>query len=280
MKNKKIIILTVFIISATVFGVLGMSNIFENIWQTTGEKDNSYTVNRENLQGDATVFNYPYFDVREYKSLTDINALERYSPEIKSYEQYLLSDDKDKLLISYDKEASSDMITYQEVANICGEAIKYMYGITEHQNIPVMIKYIYHNDANVLNQKYYQYVLFTESRSYIDMTIDPYSGEIKNITTSQMLVTDFNENIKANIQSDYLIVDIESLIINQTKENLDILGNNVAVDKYEISEKQPMDGFKDYRVEVWHTDGTRTSMRYITIDFEYFELWSYTTYKL
>ena len=86
MKNKKIIILTVFIIVVTVFGVIGMSNMFENIWQTIGEKDNSYTVNQENLQGESTVFNYPYFNIKDHNQLTDNSIKERYSTAINTYE--------------------------------------------------------------------------------------------------------------------------------------------------------------------------------------------------
>ena len=276
MKNKKIIILTVFIISATVFGVLGMSNIFENIWQTTGEKDNSYTVNRENLQGEATVFNYPYFDVKEHNRITDNFVRERYASDIDLYELTLSQDISNRsTLANVDKSPTDDMVSYQYVANLCGEAVKYLYGITEHQNFPSVITYFY-NISGKGEEQVYSHRIRTND-DYIEMLVDSYTGEIYSVSTSGGLVIELSENLEEDRKTDVLTDSVKAALIAQTNENLDILGNSKKIERYEFLDMHRMLGCNKFIVRVFHTDGTESSMSFDTVDFDYYELTHYGT---
>lgn len=99
MKNKKIISLTVFAVVLVLAGILGLSKLFENGWQNENTIDNS--LDAEIIENSEIKIDYPY-TVSE-KSL---NA-----------EEY------------------PDIISYQEAANIAGEAILYLSGVTEHQKV-------------------------------------------------------------------------------------------------------------------------------------------------
>ena len=267
MKNKKIIILTVFIIVVTVFGVICMSNMFENIWQTTGEKDNSYTVNQENLQGESTVFNYPYFNIKEHNQLTDNSVKERYSTAINTYELASKHELNNKISIpNFDKEPTNDMVSFQYVSNVCGEVIKYLYGITEHQNFPAAIIYYYYGDVNE-----YEYRWITDT-DIIELVVDAYTGNIKHINTSGELIINLDGYIEENKDTDFLMEDTKSALIAQVKEDLDVIGNHKEIEKIEFLNIYTMYDHYQYNVHIFYTDKTDSSMWYNTIDFKHFEL--------
>ena len=129
MKNKKIVPMTIAMVAVVLIGMLGLTKVFENGWQQENVVDNS--LNAEIADDTETVFDYPYFNIEEHSKITDRELLARYQNEIANYEEAIRKADKNVVMLRFDTEPSSDMISYQDVANICGEAIKYMYGITK-----------------------------------------------------------------------------------------------------------------------------------------------------
>lgn len=99
MKNKKLITITVCLVSAVLIGMFGLSKFFENSWQQEKTVDND--LNAEIIDNGEMKIDYPYT----------------------VSERSLNSDDY------------PNIISYQEAANIAGEAILYLSGVTEHQKV-------------------------------------------------------------------------------------------------------------------------------------------------
>ena len=118
MKNKKIISLTILAVVLVAVGILGLSKLFETSWQNENTVDNS--LDAEIIDDGASTFNYPYVN---YTQLSDEEK------QIYCYsflEEYILPE--------------NEKLTYQEVVNKTGEAIKYLTGYTEHQKKPMVIE--------------------------------------------------------------------------------------------------------------------------------------------
>ena len=99
MKNRKIALLTVLSVVIVAVGILGLSKLFETGWQNENTVDNS--LDAEIVENSEMKIDYPYTI-----SERSLNA-----------EEY------------------PDIISYQEAANIAGEAILYLSGVTEHQKV-------------------------------------------------------------------------------------------------------------------------------------------------
>ncbi|MBR6610469.1 MAG: hypothetical protein IKK99_09680 [Oscillospiraceae bacterium] len=278
MKNKKVISLTVVLIGAVIAGVIGMSKLLETYWQTTDSKDNNLTVNENNFSSEKSVFDYPYFDVKEHNKLTDNAVRERYISDINLYEITLTQDDENKIIIAnVDKAPTSDMVSYQQVANVCGEAVKYLYGMTEHQNFPSAITY-YYNISSKGKENVYSYRLRIDEH-YIEFLVDSYTGEICSVSTSGGLVIELNENAEEDRITDFLTDDIKSSLIALANENLDVLGNSRKIERYEFIDMHRMLGCNRFTVRISHTDATESWMNFATVDFDYYELTGYRITK-
>ena len=105
MKDKKIIYTTGFAVILVITVIAALSKFAEFSWQTKGEIENNLSVDESNLQQEATVFNYPF------------------------------------KIIENDIPVPESAISYQEAANIAGEAIKYISGITDHQKTDATVEY-------------------------------------------------------------------------------------------------------------------------------------------
>lgn len=130
MKNKKIIILTIFAVALILVGILSLSKLFENNWQNENTVGNNLDVvivdNRENI------FNYPY--------VTPEQAMEN-SRQVDL--SNLIDAAKDNIDLP-----ESGRISYQEAVNKVGEDIKYLTGFKNHTVQPVV--------AQLINNKYTQ----------------------------------------------------------------------------------------------------------------------------
>ncbi len=276
MKNKKIISLTIFAVVLVLAGILGLSKVFENGWQNENTVDNSLSA--EIVDSTETFFDYPYFNIEEHSQISDSEILARYEKEISYYEENIRNADKNVVILRFDTEPTSDMITYQDVANICGEAIKYMYGITKHSNYPAVISYYY--DARIKSYTYYSYTLIMED-DYIGMKVNPLNGEIISLGTSHCLAIEPDENIKldTNIKDKqgtiYLTEDMRQSLEKQVIENMEILGLKKYNEKIEFTDIYSDDGYYRVYVNIKHTDNSETWMGYNTVDFNYYELWDY-----
>ena len=169
-----------------------------------------------------SLFDYPYFDVKEHNKLTDNAVRERYISDINLYEITLTQDDENKIIIAnVDKAPTSDMVIYQQEANNCGEAVKYLYGMTEHQNFPSAITY-YYNISSKGKENVYSYRLRIDEH-YIEFLVDSYTGEICSVSTSGGLVIELDENAEEDRITEFLTDYVKSSLIAQANENLDVL---------------------------------------------------------
>ena len=269
MKNKKIIPITICLVTAVLVGILGLSKFFETSWQQENTVDNS--LNAEIIDNTETVFDYPYFNIKEHENLTDKQLLEIYSSEINTYKLEIQEGMQSMTMRSYDTEPSSEMVNYQDVANICGEKLKYLYGITNHSNIPACISFY-----QLLNIDFrYLYCIIIDD-NYIFMTVNPYNGEIISISTSGVLVIEPDENIKPDRKTNYLTDDVKFALMKQIENDLEIIGIENEIEKIDFYDVSSDNGNYKFMVNIFGTDYDEVSMSYGTVDFNYYELWNYS----
>ncbi|MBQ3588120.1 MAG: hypothetical protein II977_06090 [Oscillospiraceae bacterium] len=121
MKNRKVICITVLLITAAMIGVAVLSRILETAWQAAGDKENQLTVNDEKLQAEEIAFDYPYIN---YSQLNEAEK-KLYGGWFGMTEDSVLHENKE--------------FTYQQAANKLGEVVKYLTGYTGHQKKPMVI---------------------------------------------------------------------------------------------------------------------------------------------
>lgn len=160
MKNKKIIPITICLVVAVLIGILGLSKFFETSWQQENTVNNS--LDAEIADDTETVFDYPYINKEIAENMEEKNwfveaMLRRYSDDIPVPE---------------------NAVTYQQAANIVGDAITYACGFTGHQKNPAYI-----NSCNyMIGQTYSEDdPVATHQRGYKYIHIDEYNGEYKDI---------------------------------------------------------------------------------------------------
>ena len=268
MKNRKIITLTVAIVAVTLVSILGLSKMFETLWQQKNTVDNNLSA--EIVDDIETVFNYPYFNIEEYEKITDKEILERYNAEINSYKFNINEDFQQNIMRRYDTEPTDEMVTYQDVANICGNTLKYIYGITLHSTYPTCVSYYYEVNKNVDNATYCYCLIFEDK--YIFMTVDPYTGNVTSISVNGFLVIEHNDNFdmlkgKSNITEDERIVLFQQIENDMSIINSEKVIKEINVMDYDIE----TDSIRIY-LQLDFTDETRGIMYYKTVDFQYFEL--------
>lgn len=181
MKKGKIAVITACAVVLILGGVIALSRAFENSWQNENTIDNSLNV--EIVDSSESVFNYPY-----------INA-------------QILENDKSLLwnnilgITSDVVPVPENAISYQEAANIAGEAIQYITGYMNHQKSTAFVDcQLWHrniSDNSPLdysvdkvhseNLTVYKYVILedTDNDKYFEIdiyaTVDPFTKEIYSI---------------------------------------------------------------------------------------------------
>ena len=181
MKNKKLISITVCLVAAVLVGILGLSKFFESTWQNENTVDNS--LDAEIVDSSESVFNYPYITAQMLendKSLPWNNIIGITSDVVPVPE---------------------NAISYQEAANIAGEAIQYITGYMNHQKASAFVdcqlwhRYISDNSPldfsvdKVHSEELtvYKYVILedTDNDKHFEVdiyaTVDPFTKEIYSI---------------------------------------------------------------------------------------------------
>jgi len=161
MKNKKVIFLTIIIVTVALIGVLSMSKVFETMWQQGSTVDNSLSA--EVVDDIETAFNYPYINKEIAENMEEKNWF---------VEAMLRRDSFDSIPVP------ENAITYQQAANIIGDAITYACGFTGHQKNPAYI-----NCCDYLIGQTYSEddPVATHQRGYKYIHIDEYNGEKKPV---------------------------------------------------------------------------------------------------
>ncbi len=138
-----------------------MSKFFEAAWQNENTVDNSLNV--EITDNTETVFDYPFINNEIAENMEEKNwfvetMLRRYSDD--------------------NIPVPENAITYQQAANIVGDALTYASGFTGHQKNPAYI-----NCCNYLIGQIYSEddPVATHQRGYKYIHIDEHNGEIKPV---------------------------------------------------------------------------------------------------
>lgn len=206
MKNKKVIFLTIIIVTVALIGVLSMSRVFETMWQNTGTSENNLDVDESNLQ-QQTAFNYPYI-IDNGQTVDWDNQYITTPPE--------------------------DVITWQQAANIAGETIKDIFGITNHQKSTA--KMCYYDRPNTENERfsgetYYYYSEWDKDINGVIQNInvwayiDAHTGEV-------LLLNNVNETAKterANVEWQAPTDNIKKKLLKDTNDILAYFGKNEVV---------------------------------------------------
>ena len=161
MKNKKIVPMTIAMVAVVLIGMLALSKFFENSWQQENTVDNS--LDAEIVENDNNIFNYKYTNIALFKqdrSIVEYPVDVIIDNYIENFEAYI-----NKSGIN-DKAAE---ISYQEAANIAGEAIKYSIGFTDHQNTVAFVERV-----PFKNTKYRYTENIDETEELYTETLDTY----------------------------------------------------------------------------------------------------------
>ncbi len=261
MKNKKIISLTIVIVAVVLIGVLGLSRFFEVSWQQENTVDNSLSINDIN-QNETVQFDYPYLDYEGLINSTDKKVIERYKVFI---EDFARKEMYDRGWIDPDIETK---ISYQDVANICGEYFKYSLGISEQSAFPSYIHLEHELDGWT-----YSYWYLGEDftlRAFIDID----TGDFKEIVSSGPILFDYKEGLGYQWtveRPDNEICDIlqqyTNEIISLANIKKDIPVTNMEylyVGSERIPDADPPCGCYIYYVQTQFQDGEYRLFRYTT----------------
>ena len=157
MRNKKIIPLTIAIVSIVLIGMLSLSKVFEATWQSENTVDNSLSA--EVVDDVETIFDYP-FVIDNGETINWDNKYMTTPPE--------------------------GAITWQQAANVAGETLKYMFGYTDHQKNQAKMCYYDRpeepSDATFPGIKCYYYYLpiHNDNENFTGeafVMIEPFTGE-------------------------------------------------------------------------------------------------------
>ena len=210
MKNKKIIPLTIAMVAVVLIGMLGLSKFFETTWQNTGESENNLDVDESNLQK-QTIFDYPYI-IDNGQTIDWDN-------------QYMIT-------------PSQGTLSWQQAANIAGETIKDMFGITDHQKSTA--KMCYYNRPYTENIRFsgttYYYISEWDKEIDGDIQkvnawayIDAYTGEVLLLN----YVNETEKTERANVEWQVPTDNIKKKLLKDTNDILIYLGKT-EVERFEI----------------------------------------------
>ena len=193
MKNKKIIPLTIAIVAVALIGTLGLSKIFENGWQNENTVDNS--LNIDIIENTETVFNYPYINKEIADNMEEKNW----------FIEAMLRD-----YFNSSIPVPENAITYQQTANIIGDAITYACGFTGHQKNPAFIMCCNYLIGQVYSE---DDPVATHQAGYNYIHIDEYNGEEKAVYRYQ----NWNE-LKFNEEGSFTDTIIDAFVDVYTGE--------------------------------------------------------------
>ncbi len=251
MKNTKIIFLTVAVVAVALLSVLGMSNIVETAWQQENTVDN--TLDAEITDSVESVFDYPYLQYSKNKeTLTDYNKWFGESWAKWRTEEFIESDE--------------NMISYQEAANVAGEAIKYIYGMTEQsQNVAALQLYNYTPSRNYIQEKRYIYRFFDSSHNLYTVRIDPYNKIIFQIS---------KDNLKGfRLGDTYEVTDEENKEIRDVFEQyLSFLGIDCEVLSFSLIASYADNGIIHYTINSYLSNDHIASVSINKDKDKYYEL--------
>ena len=189
MKNKKIISLTIFAVVLVAVGILGLSKLFENGWQNVEQIDNKLDV--EIIDSVENVFDYKYVTFENMECLEKVNWFvdDKYKTDCFFREQILPLPD--------------GAISYQDAANIAGNAITYTTGETSHQKntaylniVPQFIGKAYNANKELIH---FNIVGYDDIDSLAQMDIFYYQSFNETIPQEEKTVSDIEFSVGIDV---------------------------------------------------------------------------------
>ncbi|MBQ6850011.1 MAG: hypothetical protein IJN77_03105 [Oscillospiraceae bacterium] len=267
MKNRKILYLTVFSVVVVIIGIICFSRLAENIWQATGEIDNNLNVDESALYQENIVIDYPYYMLNDHKVYIDKEFQKNYSSIVDMYNRTKVKPD-----YMFNNFSAPELnYSHQDIANICGEAIKYLYGRADLQNnkSAVIFNYITEDNLNEWLANYWYndefqvaYNLETGEFEYIECWEQ--GASIKEDTT------DTSTGSQDYYYTDDVKLDIEQMIY----ESLSIIKPEAEIVniKYSTDTNYVFKGVYHLRARIDYKDGKEAELCFRTKDFDVYEL--------
>ncbi len=265
MKNKKIVYLTAIAVALVLVGILGLSKVFENGWQNENTIDNSLDVNESNLYPESINIDYPFYMLNDHDIYENSEFKQRYPQIIKMYERI-----EEKPDYMFDNSiASKTNFTHQDIANNCGEIIKYLYGRADLQNnkAAVLFGYFTEENKNLLVRYWY--------KDEFEIFFNPISGEIEDLEclaqggTIKEDATDTSEWTQ-DYYTDDVKLDIEQMIY----ETVSIIKPEAEITniKYSTDTNYLFKGVYHLRARIDYKDGKEAELCFRTRGFDIYEL--------
>lgn len=267
MKNKKIIYLTVFTFILVITCIVGLSKLAEFNWQTTGEINNDLNVDESTLYQENIVVDYPYYMLNDHKVYADKEFQENYPAVVAMYNRS--NGEPDYMFNNFS--ATELNYSHQDIANICGEAIKYLYGRADLQNnkSAVLFNYITEDDRNVWIANYwyndeFQIAYNLETGEYEDIECWEEGASIKED------INDTSVGSQDYYYSDDVKLDIEQMI----HEAISVIKPEAEITsiKYSTDTNYVFKGVYHLRARIDYKDGKEAEICFRTKDFDVYEL--------
>ena len=298
MKNKKTITITVAIVAVMLLCILGMSRIFETTWQQENTVDNSLSAEiadtniYNNLE--QSEFDYPFLTQEDCINGKDEAAYIRYRDAIDPLWKSQMSwaiEKRENRKYYYPQEG---MLTFQEVANKCGEIAKYIVGYTEHTKLPaVIVYYPADNDEGLsrvntgydfTGEPYFYYFFLNENQDKsLQFIINAITGKVIWMNVDGEILVDYIEGLDYYYCFSEPSSEINLELEEQTEHAMKVLGvNNKTVERNYFFNgaiwRQKFDGgCYIYHTEYIMENGDVLTMRFITADKETFQFSEYCT---
>ncbi|MBR6609189.1 MAG: hypothetical protein IKK99_03120 [Oscillospiraceae bacterium] len=266
MKSRKVIYLTVTIVAIALVSILGLSKIFEISWQAPGEVDNNLNVDNDTLNQETMIINYPYYMLNDHAIFDNKDFQEEY-PVV--YARYIQSGGKTNYI--YNNIVVPDTnLTHQDIANICGETIKYLYGRSDLQNNKATVLYReggphYNNELMAIYRYKEEFEMYLNTLTceieFLECKTKGANITPNNPNTSEFHVDYFTDDVKVDIEQ--MIYETMS-VINPDFEIVNI--------EYFPNSSMMLNGLYSLSVAVEDESNNRAGFGFHTNDFDVYEL--------
>lgn len=270
MKTKKVIALTIAIVVVVLVGVLGLSRIFEVSWQNTGESENNLNVDESNLNRETIVIDYPYYMLNDYTVFQDKAFEDVYADVCGMYKR--TSDEYDYLFKDFT--VPQGHYNHQDIANMCGEAIKYLYGRSDLQNNKAVVLFSPwgETDDKVWMARYWY-------NDEFDIFLSPESGRIKHFEckTKGTSIKPNNPGV-IDYETDYFTDDVKLDIEQMIYETISIIAPDLEIVDIEYCSdiSLMLNGLHYLHTKITDKNGETAELSFYTNDFDVYELCHYS----
>ena len=265
MKNRKVALLTVLSVVIIAAGILGLSKLFENGWQNEEQISNTLNVDESNLYQEPINIDYPYYMLNDRDIYENSEFKQQYPQIIEMYERT-----KEKPNYMFDNSiASKTNFTHQDIANKCGEIIKYLYGRADLQNnkAAVLFGYFTEENENLLVRYWY--------KDEFEIFYNPISGAIEDLECLAKGTTIKEDNTDtAEWTQDYYTDDVKLDIEQMIYETVSIIKPEAEITniKYSTDTNWLFQGVYHLRARIDYKDGKEAELCFRTRDFGIYEL--------